>query len=202
MKLQRIVLILVLGVAAALSVGAATHLGKSLAQWQSGLESTNRTERLLAARSIGEMAIAHKPGADEAVFAALDHADSAVRYWAVVAVGQMGEAARPAEKKLEALLHDPAPEVRIWAAFALARLGHAGQGVSALIKEMSDPNKGARLHAVEALDELGTEARAAVPVLKKATTDEFDYVQRIARHALWVLGERPCPYKVCEGGSR
>jgi len=198
MKLQRMLLILVVGVVSALPAGAAAHLGKTLAQWQSGLQSTNRTERLLAARSIGEMAVAHEPGAAAALFAALDNADSAVRYWAVVAVGRMGAAARPAEGKLELLLGDPAPEVRIWAAFALARLGHRDQGVNALIKELSNPEKGARLYAVTALDELGTQARAAIPALKKATADEFDYVQRIARHALWVLGERPCPYKVCQ----
>ena len=201
MKFPRILTLLLAGFVLAFPA-TALHLGKNLPQWQADLNSGNRTVRLLAARAIGEMAIAREPGAAAAVFAALDHDDSAVRYWAVVAAAQMGEAARPAEKKLQSLLDDPAPEVRIGSAFALAKLGRVDEGVEALIREMGNPDKGARLYAVDALDNLGEQARAAVPVLRRAVTDEFDYVQRIARHALWVLGERPCPYKKCEGGSQ
>ena len=94
-------------------------------------------------------------------------------------------------------LEDDAPEVRAWTAYALARLGKTNEGEKALIRLMDNPEKGARLQAVHALDELGADAKPAAEALRKAVNDEFDYVQRVARHALWVLGERPCPYRQC-----
>ncbi len=182
---------------APLALAAQTHLGKSLGEWRAQLGGENRVERLLAARSLGEMAIAGEPGAAETVFAALDHEDSGVRYWAAVAAGEMGEKARPAAARLEAQLQDPAPEVRVWAAYAVVKLGRPDLGLRTLIEQMGNPEQGARLQAVTALDQLGEAAAPAIPALQEAVDDSFDYVQRIARHAVWALGQRPCPYKEC-----
>jgi len=182
---------------APLALAAQTHLGRSLDQWRMQLGADNRVERLLAARSLGEMAIAGDAGASEAIFAALDHEDSGVRYWAAVATGEMGESARPAADQLEAKLQDPAPEVRVWAAYAVVQLGRPDLGLQTLIEQMSNPEQGARLQAVTALDQLGQAAAPAIPELAEAVDDSFDYVQRIARHALWTLGQRPCPYQEC-----
>lgn len=191
---MRIGLLIVL---ASLPLAAQTHLGKSLEQWRSQLAAESRVERLTAARSLGEMAIAGQPGAAEAVFDAFDHEDSAVRYWAVVAAGEMGEAARPAESKLEAKLRDSAPEVQVWAAYAVVKLGRPDLGLQTLIEQLGNPEQGARLQAVTALDQLGVAAAPAIRELEEAVDDSFDYVQRIARHALWALGRRPCPYQQC-----
>jgi len=198
MKTAQICIALILMAAANLTAATKPHLGKSLQEWSAQLDSTDRIDRLLAARAAGEMAIAGEAGAAEVVLQSIDHADSAVRYWAVVAAGQMGEAARPAIARLERALEDDAPEVRAWAAYALVQLGQTDEGVQALIRLMDNPEKGARLQAVHALDELGADAKPAADVLRKAVSDEFEYVQRVARHALWVLGERPCPYKECQ----
>lgn len=198
MKIFRVCLALALMAASSLAAATKPHLGKSLQEWSAQLDSTDRTERLLAARALGEMAVAGDAEAVKAVFQSMDHADSAVRFWAVVAAGQMGERARPAVARLQKALEDDAPEVRAWAAYALAKLGRTDEGVQALIRLVDNPEKGARLQALHALDELGTDARPATEALRKAVDDEFDYVQRVARHALWVLGERPCPYKECQ----
>ena len=180
------------------TAGSAEHLGKSLAQWQADLASDNRQERLIAARSLGEMAIAGAEGADRALFEAIEHEDSAVRYWAVVAAGVMGDRAAAAAGRLEQALDDETPEVRIWAAFALAKLGRAEEMCRRIGGELTEnPERGARLQAVHALDELGELGRPAIPGLRAALDDSFDYVKRVARHALWALGDRPCPYQEC-----
>lgn len=176
----------------------AEHLGKSLAEWRGELESPDRLERLIAARSIGEMAIAEEGGAVEALFEAIEHDDSGVRYWAVVAAGKMGKGAREAERRLIVALDDPTPEVRVWAAFALAPMGREAAALPVLIRALENEEKAARLQAAHALDELGESARPAISALQAATSDEFDYVGRVARHALWELGARPCPYKECK----
>jgi uncharacterized sulfatase len=132
------------------------------------------------------------------LFAAVEHADSAVRYWAVVAVGQLAETGRAAEKQLVAALRDETPEVRVWAAYALVRLGRTDEGMPVLIRDLQNEEQGARLQAALAIDALGKDASAAAAALQAAVDDEFDYVQRVARHALWVLGERACPYRSCQ----
>ncbi len=181
------------------TAAGAAHLGKTLDGWRGDLNSSNRQERLIAARSVGEMAVAGERGADQALFEAIEHEDSAVRYWAVVAAGLMGDRAAAATGRLEKALEDEAPEVRVWAAFALAKLGRADEMAQRIGKELAqNPERGARLQAVHALDELGDAGRSAIPQLRAALDDSFDYVKRVARHALWVLGDRPCPYQTCE----
>ncbi len=174
------------------------HLGQTLAEWKTQLEAPGRTDRLLAARAIGEMAIAGVRGADKALFAAIGHRDSGVRYWAVVATGQMGPRGKPGVSRLRRALRDPAPEVRCWAAYASVRLGEADRAMPILIEDLGNEERGARLQAAHAIDALGEQARPATEALKKALDDEFDYVKRTSRHALWVLGERSCPYQNCE----
>lgn len=191
-------LLLAILTTAVLSAAAPVHLGKSLDQWQADLTSADRTTRLLAARSVGEMGIADADGALEALTSALASDDSAVRYWAAVALGEMGARSAPAKSALQTATTDEAPEVRVWAAYALVKQGDASAGVPVLIEILQGEERGARLQAITALDQLGQAARPAVPQLKKAVGDDFDYVGRIARHALWVLGERPCPYRDCD----
>ena len=41
-------------------------------------------------------------------------------------------------------------------------------------------------------------AEGVKEAMQQAVSDDFDYVGRIARHALWALGERPCPYRSCD----
>ena len=174
------------------------HLGQTLAEWKTQLQAPDRTDRLLASRAIGEMAIAGARGADKALFAAILHRDSGVRYWAVVATGEMGPRGKPGVSQLRRALRDATPEVRCWAAYASVRLGDGDRAMPVLIEDLGNEERGARLQAAHALDALGEQARPATEALKKALDDEFDYVKRTARHALWVLGERSCPYQNCE----
>ena len=158
-----------------------THLGKQLAEWRVELDSSNRVERLVAARAIGEMAIAGGKGADKALTALAHHEDPAVRYWTVVALGRMGGRARFAKGALQRALADEAADVRVWAARALVGLGEDEQAVPVLVEELQGPEAAARLHAAHALDDIAEHAKPAIPALERAVEDEFDYVQRVAR---------------------
>lgn len=176
----------------------AKHLGRSLAEWRVGLDSPQQIDRLLAARSIGEMALAGQPGAKLALFAALEHADGAVRYWAAVATAQLEQPGDAGSAALHRLLSDEVPENRVQAAVALIRADDEPEALATLRNLLIHPNRGVRLHAVHAADALGERAKALADTLRQALDDDFDYVQRVARHALWALGERPCPYRSCE----
>lgn len=185
------------------SLGAAsgqnlTHAGKTLAEWQAGLDSSEQIERLLAVRAIGEMAIARNLEAESSVISALEHADGAVRYWALVAISELDRPGVAGVEALERLLGDSVPENRVHAAVALIRSGENSQALATLGELLKHKNRGVRLQAVHAADALGESARPLTDTLRKSVEDDFDYVQRVARHALWALGERPCPYRACE----
>ena len=176
----------------------AKHVGKTLAAWQSELQSARQVDRMLAARAIGEMAIANQAGASKALVQALSHDDSAVRYWGAVAAAELDRPLEVGRAVLEGLLEDEAPEVRIRAAVALIRAGDAQKALKTLEESLRHRNRGVRLHAAHAADAIGDSAKPLASALQAAVEDDFDYVQRVARHALWALGERPCPYRTCE----
>ncbi len=183
----------------ALSLGAQpVHLGKTLADWQANLNSTQRQERLLAVHAIGEMAIQGQEGALDALIESYKHSDSAIRYWAVLPVSKITNPPQSINGFLNMAIQDEAPEVRVQAAGALIATGHTKEGLLVLETLLSHPNQGVRLHVVHTLDSIGEKAAGLTEGLKAALEDEFDYVQRVARHALWKLGERPCPYVRCK----
>lgn len=177
---------------------SAEHLGKTLAGWQADLEAPSNIKRLLAARAIGEMAIAQQEGAEDALFDAAGHTDGSVRYWAATAAGYLPSLDPPQIERLKKVLADTVPEVRVQAARALIGAGEGSEALRTLAKSLSHPNRGVRLHAAHAADAIGAKAAPLVDALRDALDDEFDYVQRVARHALWTLGERPCPYRACD----
>ena len=177
---------------------AAEHQGKTLSEWQADLASSSQVGRLLAARSIGEMAVAGHSEARTAVFGALSHEDSSVRYWAAVAAVHLQDTDSGQREVLKRALEDPAPEVQVQAARALIGTGEEPQALRRLEALLAHRNPGVRLHAAHALDAIGAAAAPLSDALRKAVDDPFDYVQRVARHALWALGERPCPYRACE----
>jgi len=177
---------------------AQEHLGKTLAQWRADLDSAEQIDRLLAVRSIGEMAIGQRAGATEAILESLGHEDGSVRFWAAVASIRLPALDADAQALLTNALADPVPEVRIQAARALVGTVAEPEALETLAGLLSHRNRGVRLQAVHAADAIKDKAAPLVKELQAATEDEFDYVQRVARHALWTLEQRPCPYRQCE----
>lgn len=195
---MRILLVAALALTVPLVGPAQEHLGKTLDQWKSDLESSSQIDRLLAIRSIGEMAIDKQSGATEALFEAIAHEDGSVRYWVAVAAIHLPTLNATAQALLTDALEDPVPEVRIQAAHALITTAAEPEAIRALGDLLSHRNRGVRLQAVHAIDAIKDKAAPLVTELQAAMNDEFDYIQRVARHALWVLEERPCPYRECE----
>ena len=144
------------------------------------------------------MAIGNRQGAAHGLFEALGHSDSAVRYWAAMSAIHLSEPYVPGGAMLRRVLYDEAPEVRIQAALALIGSDSEQEALRTLETLLSHPNRGVRLHAAHAADAIGDKAAGLRESLETALDDDFDYVQRVARHALWTLGMRPCPYRACE----
>lgn len=119
-------------------------------------------------------------------------AAAAERYWALAAQAAQGsttaaiEAARP-------LLRDPESLLRVQAAGVLAARGEAELALPALIEGLADPNPCIRLMAAQGLDALGPAARPAESALRKVLKDQesFDYVLRVAEHALAAIPTSP-----------
>ena len=131
------------------------------------------------------------PAALPKLLAALDDREAAVRYWGATGVGNIGPAtagATVAVRRMRAALHDPSPSVRIAAARALCRLGQPEQALPLLERELESEHQWGRLQAAIVLNEIGEQARSAVPALKKALKKQPNkYIVRVANRALNVL---------------
>ncbi len=100
--------------------------------------------------------------------ALLKDGDPAVRYWAAMGLGALGEAAAPARTALEGALADPCASVRIEAAGALARqAADPGRAVGTLAAALKDEQPDVRLHAARTLQLLGGRARPALAAMKE-----------------------------------
>ena len=108
---------------------------------------------------------------------ALGHADSAVRYWAVLGLMMRGAAAvQNAHDDLAKLLDDASPDVQIAAAEALGRYGSAAdvQRVLPLLGAWADWSKNdvftvmAALNAIDALGEKAAPLAATIKALPAA----------------------------------
>lgn len=117
----------------------------------------------------------------------LSHPDAAIRYWAVVGISKTVEAAKASKEALLKAASDTSPTVRIAALGAIAL--HLGDetAIPKLAAELRDVNPFIRLQAARALDALGVRAAPARQELRRALSDESEYVKRVAEHATAAL---------------
>jgi arylsulfatase A-like enzyme len=125
-------------------------------------------ETILAAADLVGRGPAHR----DALLANLEHDDPAVRFWAVIGLRNLGEAAEPAIAVLREALADPSPPVRIEAAGVLAELGQADEAVAALEKELKGDSQSAVLRACRTLELMGETARPAADAVRAALETE------------------------------
>ena len=115
----------------------------------------------------------------------MQHSDAAVRYWGATGVGNVGKTAVNARQPMIDALKDKSPSVRIAAARALAKLGDLESALPVLEMELQSEHQWGRLAAAIVLDEMGDQARPAVPALKKALVNQPNkYIVRVANRAL------------------
>ena len=157
--------------------------------WKERLAVDDRAQRLRFANRLCTAG----PEAAPAMIDALSHDDPAVRFWAVIALTTLGEAAAPADAELfRTMTEDPSSIVRSRAAFALASMDrHVEQSIRTLSAELSaGPHPAPRILAAELLGKLGPKALPAVATLQHAARDEDNYVRRLATAALTNLHGR------------
>ncbi len=118
---------------------------------------------------------------------AMKDKDSAVRYWGVTGIGNIGKKAG-AEAMAEArkAMKDNSPSVRIGAARAVARLGAPDMAIPVLVSELKSEHQWGRLAAAIVLDEMDEQARPALDALQQAVKQRQPnkYIVRVANRAV------------------
>jgi HEAT repeat protein/tRNA A-37 threonylcarbamoyl transferase component Bud32 len=121
--------------------------------------------------------------------------DPKSRWMAVVALGEMGSAAREAIPALVDALEDEDVAVRWDAAKALGKMGPAAAGavpaLAAVIHQQNDAI--VRQYAVAALGKIGPPAKAAVPALIGALKERASHLDEQAGDALVSIGPAAVP---------
>jgi uncharacterized sulfatase len=118
-------------------------------------------ERILAA---ADLAASRQPGVTKQLEAAMQDADSGVRYWGVMGMLIRGEEeVKKAHASLQKAMADTSPHVRIAAAEALGRYGTEADLKSALtlligLADSEKNNSYVAIHALNAIDALGRKA--------------------------------------------
>ncbi|QDU39498.1 Arylsulfatase [Maioricimonas rarisocia] len=122
---------------------------------------------------------------------AADDPDSAIRYWAAVGIGNIGEPARRrAADVMEATLSDESSAVRTAAARALCRMGLPEPALPVLIHELTTGEQWERLQAAIVLDQIDEQARPVVDQMKqgleyqKGFNSDGKYRVRVTNRAL------------------
>jgi uncharacterized sulfatase len=114
----------------------------------------------------------------------LNDTDEAVRFWAVLGLGALGDKATSATEPLLAALKDTSPSVRLGAAEALVKLGKDQAALPVLIQGLEHDNEWVRLNAAQILDRMDDKARPAIEAMKRAHEKKDEYVGFVLDHAL------------------
>jgi HEAT repeat protein len=164
------------------------------------LSDPDRFVRWAAARALGKMAPLGdtadgeqvQQGAVAALARVLCDRDPDVRLRVALALGQFGEAARPAIPALAEAASKGDNEARIAAVHAIRVIGgHPEVAVPVLADALSASNVRLRRGAAEALVRYGPDAAAATDALNRALSDPDPEVRLLASDALIQIGTGP-----------
>jgi arylsulfatase A-like enzyme len=114
----------------------------------------------------------------EALEQALGSAQPAVRYWAVVWLGQ--GVPTNASAALVRCLKDKSPAVRVAAGRALVPLGRRAEALEVLGQELDNANLVVGHYAIRALEEIGYEALPLLSKIQAARGSPYDSTRRVA----------------------
>src|SRR5262245_10691656 len=156
-----------------------------LAKLLSSNDTKTVTEAAVALAKIGPAAVASVP----ALTAALKQSECPNPHAIAFALGKMGPAAAAAKPDLMNQLGSKDQSVAVVAAWALTRVDPqssdtANKVVPVLIAGHGDPRAESRQMAAETLGGLKSAAKAAIPALEKASSDENRAVRDAATEAL------------------
>ena len=114
-----------------------------------------------------ELASSKDPDDLKEIILRLSDSHPVVRYWAATGCLVLGKHAAPATKALHILLQDDEISVRIAAAEALYVLGEKQASLKCLENALKSDNLMARLHALNALEEMGSDAEPAMAAIRR-----------------------------------
>ncbi|MGI9472410.1 MAG: HEAT repeat domain-containing protein [Rubripirellula sp.] len=142
-----------------------TVAGHSLEHYVDQLPSADRVVRLRAARSL----LPFGDRAGEALRAALDHEDPAVRYIAAESLGRIGgDALEQSVGRLCELAEDESSHaVRVAASFALCRHGLTDPHLDLMIETLDYPERGMACNTAFLIGEIGPDASEAKEALQR-----------------------------------
>jgi len=141
----------------------------------------NRLGRIAALASEGKQALPE-------LIAAMDDEDAAIRYWGATGIGNIGDDAIAAQRKMVAALEDESISVKVAAARALCFMGSPKKALPVLVEALRGEDTWGRLQAAIVLDSIGEDARPAEGALKEALSDQpSKYITRVANRALNVM---------------
>jgi len=124
---------------------------------------------------------------------ALQEREGTVCYGIVFALGRIGRDAKEAAPALMKTLESKDESLSMLSAWALAQMHPlndklAAKVVAVLVRALAEPSPKFRHGAAEALKQLGPQAKAAIPALKKALKDEDLSVREMSAQALKAIG--------------
>ena len=135
-------------------------------------------------QNAAHLAAEMKPEYADTLIALLKNPDAAVRYWAVLGLGALGDKARSAVESLRVALQDTSPSVHLGAAEALVGLGQEEEALLVLIEGLEHDNQWVRLHAAQILDRLDDRARPALAAMKQARRQKDEYATQVLDYAI------------------
>lgn len=172
------------------------YVGRTRQQWVAEYDAGGEQQRSHAAWALSQFAVQQAGAADSMLWLnqliqLVESNSSTVRYWGLTGLGQfLGKldadhpACASALAVLQDSLKDTSASARVVAAEALARSGRPQAALPVLVEAMQHPQESVRIQATSALASLGEAARPALPTLQRATTDDSEYVKRIAARTI------------------
>jgi uncharacterized sulfatase len=118
------------------------------------------------------------PDGIPALLEAMDHSDSAMRYWGATGIGNIGKPAVSGKSAMQKALQDKSVAVRVAAARALCRLGDAEPALAVLTATLRDGAQWERLQAAIVLDEIDKQAMPVLADMKVGLKPRNDLQQR------------------------
>ncbi|WP_165440625.1 HEAT repeat domain-containing protein [Rubripirellula amarantea] len=144
--------------------------GKTLSDLKEGINSEDRVVRTRSVKSIAAFAFRSDDKAiGQALSDAMDHDDAAVRYIAMVSLGDITKApyvpqviSDATQAKLKtAVKNDPSNSVKMAASYALCQAGEVDEYLSVLLEDLDHPLRGVSCSAAELIGKIGPAAQAA-----------------------------------------
>lgn len=120
-----------------------------------------------------DLATRRDPAVIDEIITRLDDDKPEVRYWSLVGCVILNEEAKAAKNKIESMTKDEEVAVRIAAAEVLYKMGEKQQALETLIDCVQSEYRMGRTMALNVLDLMGEDARAAMPFVEKIASEKL-----------------------------